>query len=119
MATLKELMGNLKRGDGRKFARKRWGPKEYFEPIFSDKDGDWFGLDSFGYQNSNCADDVHDWEPYIEPKAKQKIKLYSPVGKSQQGYIYLFGKYADKKEWFGEGGETIIGWHEIEVEVDE
>lgn len=119
MATLREFMGSSKRGDGRKFRKNKWYDCYWFEPIFQNCSGDWFGLDQDDVMQSFCDNDSLDWEPYIEPKLKKKVKLYSPVGKSQQGYIYLFGKYADKKQWFGEGGETIIGWHEIEVEVDE
>lgn len=52
-------------------------------------------------------------------KPKKKLKLYSPIAKSHAGYTYLFGRYTDKKEHFSAGGEKIIGWHEIEVEVDE
>lgn len=51
--------------------------------------------------------------------AKKKVKLYSPIAKSNAGYTYLFGRYTDTKDVFRAGGEKIIGWHEIEVEVDE
>lgn len=119
MATLKELMGDLKRGDGRRFFNLE--KRIIFEPVFLDYYGDWHGLSSREISYSFCEVASNKWE--VDERAtypkKIKIKLYSPIGKSQQGYIYLFGKYADKKEWFGEGGETIIGWHEIEVEVDE
>lgn len=60
------------------------------------------------------------WKPLpeLEPKPKKKVKLYSPIIKSTQGYRYIHGRYTDTKEVFL-GVENIIGWHEIEVEVDE
>ena len=52
-------------------------------------------------------------------KPKKTITLYSPIAKSREGYIYLYGKYGDKKSLFNEGNDQIIGWHELKVTLDE
>lgn len=42
--SLREWFGTEKRGDGRKFKIEDGSDEEYFEPIFKDYDGVWYGL---------------------------------------------------------------------------
>jgi hypothetical protein len=124
MATLKELMGDKNRGDGRKFQDQYMDNDEWFEPIFlTDVDdgsqNDWHGLDERGYGQwyESCVERY--WKEYTPPKQTKKVKLYSPIGLKDNGKIYTIGQYANEKSVFNSGSDKIIGWHEIEVEVDE
>ena len=72
MATLKELMGDLTRGDGRKFRLKKgWWNFEWFEPIFFACDS-WFGIVNDGSGQTWTDENLDYWEPYTEPKEKRK-----------------------------------------------
>jgi hypothetical protein len=64
MATLKELMGDLTRGDGRKFITNN----AWFEPIFLDQYENWYGLDNNEHGVDFCAYSIDTWEPYMEPE---------------------------------------------------
>lgn len=55
-----------------------------------------------------------DWSAWDEPKKTRKVKMYAPVYHNGHGY-YNLGEYrntAPKIE------ETVVGRHEIEVEVE-
>lgn len=62
MSTLKELMGDLTRGDGRKFVLTT-GPDQPFEPVFLVK-GVWFGL----FQNGAAGFDEKAYDNWSEEK---------------------------------------------------
>lgn len=115
MPTLKELMGDSTRGDGRKFRKNKWFECYSFEPIFQEFEGDWFGVDQDGFMQSFCDNDSLDWEPYIESKPKKKVTLYRPIAKEGENYI-LYDRYCNNKNMFK---GKIVGWQQIEVEVDE
>ena len=113
MPTLKELMGDLDRGDGRKFYAKSMAHIHWFEPIFK-FEGKWHGLNYWGadLQSERIGED---WELYIEPKTKKKVTLYRPIAKEGENYI-LYDRYCNNKNMFK---GKIVGWQQIEVEVDE
>jgi hypothetical protein len=118
MATLKELMGDKIRGDGRKFTL---GNDRWFEPIFKDRGGEWTGLNEDGYCESFSEGQIYYWEEWTPPKQTKKVKLYCPIYEAYKGIIKCYGKWASKKDHFYElaGNQRIIGWQEMEVEVDE
>ena len=147
MATLKELMGDKTRGDGRKFRLTFWEADEYFEPIFKDCDGDWYGIDhlkrfnstyDFQYDRSELDTEVS-WEEWTTPKVefyaevglygspfksilkfgKKKVKLYSPVCRNSEGHLVMASLYGCEKYKKDFKEANCVGWHEIEVEVSE
>ncbi len=118
MSTLKELMGDKTRGDGRRFWLSFWEDHCWFEPIFKDADGDWCGLKENGLFSVFQEDwDERHWQEWTPPKETKKVKLYSPIGLKDNGKIYTIGQYANDKSVFNSGADKIVGWHEIEVEV--
>lgn len=120
MATLRELMGDLTRGDGRKFRKNKWHSVFWFEPIFQEFEGDWFGIDQDGFMQSFCDNDSLDWEPYTEPKEKKKVKMYRPIRKiGTPGQYAIADTWHQFKSWFQEQYTDIVGWQEMEIEVDE
>jgi hypothetical protein len=125
MPTLKELMGDKTRGDGRKFTKPSWDSNEWFEPIFltktSDKKEDWIwqGMMHTGIHESLYADWASDWHEWTPPKQTKKVKLYSPVIKtSDNTYVMasMFGCEEHRKTY---SDKNVVGWNEIQVEVDE
>lgn len=73
MATLKELMGDLTRGDGRIVYSDDHGTR--FEPIFLDTYGVWHGIcDDFLVEAFDQFQEW-DWQPYTEPKPKKKVTM--------------------------------------------
>ena len=118
MATLKELMGDLTRGDGRIVYSDDHGTK--FEPIFLDSYGVWHGIcDDFLVEAFDQFQEW-DWEPYTEPKAKQKVKLYRPIYLDTNRVSYgTHSKWESNKSYFYDYDfQNIVGWQEMEVEVD-
>jgi len=67
--TLKELMGDLERGDGRRFTLDVFAG--WFEPIFLSAKT-WHGKDQAGYVLSfvECGDG---WKEYVKPKKKVEL----------------------------------------------
>jgi hypothetical protein len=118
MATLKELMGDLKRGDGRMFFNLI--ERFTFEPIFKAHNY-WYGLKLNG--DSYCAnhEESNAWDSDIEPKPKKKLKMYSPIymNKSGNGYFMEDGWSSSKNDFDQFTINPIVGWQEMEVEVDE
>jgi hypothetical protein len=47
-----------------------------------------------------------------------KITLYRPIVRSFKGYVFAYERWADDKSLFHENGDIIIGWQEMEVEVN-
>ena len=119
MATLKELIGDKTRGDGRKFFQLGWEKNEWFEPYYLDRYKIWHGLDNDHESISFCFKYYNSWQEWTPPKETKKVKLYSPIGLKDNGKIYTIGQYANDKSVFNSGSDKIVGWHEIEVEVDE
>lgn len=120
MATLKELMGDLTRGDGRKFRKNKWSDCYWFEPIFQEFEGDWFGVDQDNFMQSFCDGDSLDWELYTEPKEKKKVKLYRGIYKNPGiRQIYQFGEWQTDKIVIDYYLKNLVGWQEMEIEVDE
>ena len=114
MATLKELMGDLKRGDGRLFTAKGWETRDNFEPIFLDRDGYWHGLDRDG----DSVEQSEHTEGFYEVKKTKIIKMYSPIIDGyEKNYCSQGEWHTDKTNWAIK--PEIKGWLELEVEVDE
>lgn len=115
MATLKDFMGDLKRGDGRKFKSEYYSAHQWFEPIYKTDVGTWYGLCENGSNFFSGEDHCENWEPYTEPKTKKKVTLYRPITKEGENYL-LYDRYCNNKDLFY---GHVVGWQEIEVEVDE
>lgn len=120
MPTLKELMGDKTRGDGRKFARTNWPENEWFEPIFLSAISCWYGMKHDGAADlfpDDGSDKWHEWNP---PKQTKKVKLYAPVRSIFDSYVVDNMLYTSKqKSKFKDPYKTIFGWQEMEVEVTE
>lgn len=118
MATLKELMGDLTRGDGRRFFDLT--SRIIYEPIYV-VDGLWYGLSSKG--NSFCflENGLPTWEIDQPAKPKKKVKMYSPVYMNNSGIGYFMedGWSSSKNDFDSLTINPIVGWQEMEVEVDE
>lgn len=119
MPTLKELMGDLTRGDGRKFITNN----AWFQPIFLDKYEDWYGLDNNQHGVDFCAYSIDTWEPYTEPKLKKNVKMYRPIFCKDDSYRLGEWRSFKKIAAFDAPqmvyGKDLAGWQEMEVEVDE
>lgn len=114
MATLKELMGDKTRGDGRKFSILEWDNSSWFEPIYRAGDR-WYGL-MWDVRPNSFYDFEDCWEEWTPPKQTKKVKLYRPLYKTDFGTYSLGYWYNDKQiREFG----RIVCWQEMEVEVDE
>lgn len=121
MPTLKELMGDLTRGDGRRFFNLE--RRIVFEPIFLDCYGDWLGLSPQGIQYSFCEVASNQWQidnPATYRK-KIKIRMYSPIYRNNSGIGYFMedGWSSSKNDFDQIPINPIVGWQEMEVEVDE
>lgn len=115
MATLKELMGDLTRGDGRKVYPYK--DNRHFEPIFLDKHGFWWGIDENQEQYGIKENFSVRTDP-VEAKAKKIVKLYRPIIKEECS-TYWVQDWVSNKHYKPHGKQQIVGWQEIEVEVDE
>lgn len=67
MATLDSLIGPEGQPKGRKFKRKNWDPKDWFEPIFKDEQNHWFGKHHSG-RGAFYYPQEDDFEEYFEPQ---------------------------------------------------
>lgn len=131
MPTLKELMGDKTRGDGRKFARLSWDNDRWYEPIFYyEKEKCWFGLNTDGCLNefSDSSDssknvcgkfDFDDWQEWTPPKQTKKVKLYRPIFESPMPGKYVVGDEAATSKDLVICPAKPVGWQEMEVEVEE
>lgn len=59
------------------------------------------------------------WKVYEEPKKTKKVILWCPIVLDNNGTIWTFKGYSSKKEDFNIDGCKIVGWHSIEVEVED
>lgn len=118
MLTLEELMGDKTRGDGRKFTKTSWDSDRWYEPIFYyEKEKCWVGLNASGLMEkiSECFGEWHEWTP---PKQTKKVKLYRAIYKI--GDLYSLDLWLSYKGRPTNGSEgKLIGWQEMEVEVEE
>lgn len=119
MATLKELMGDLTRGDGRKFRKTTWDNVYFFEPIFKELDGDWFGLDQDNLMQSVCEGDSLEWELFEKTNQKKKVKLYRYILKNKHTNLYSVNNWQSESPPNYHYDYQIVGIEEMEVEVDE
>jgi len=108
--TLKELMGDKIRGEGRRFSlAKRSG---WFEPIFFAK-GIWCGKDHDGLSVSWCETTYH-WKEYVEPK--KKIEMWKWAHRNH------LGKWAETNYYYATPPECAADMVRIEgskIEVEE
>lgn len=115
--TLGEIFPDGK-GDGRKFIFKIGSADSsfWFIPYFKTLESRWHGINKMGQLFT--ANDSTWVKEYVEPKKTKKITMYKPIYK---GYDYNHTAYKDEwhsdKENFGMNG--IVGWLEIEAEVQE
>jgi hypothetical protein len=118
MATLKELMGDKTRGDGRKFSILEWDTSSWFEPIYRAGDR-WYGL-MWDVRPNSFYDFEDCWEEWTPPKQTKKVKLYRPIYCSYENHYRSRASdsdwHTDKKNF---DSNSIVGWMEIEAEVDE
>jgi len=108
--TLKELMGDLDRGDGRRFANESFA--FWFEPIFW-ANGIWCGKDQDGNATS-WHDETPGWKEYAEPK--KKIELW------KWAYKGIDDKWAETNGYHAKQPAGNTGWIRIEgsrIEVEE
>lgn len=119
MVTLRELMRDLTRGDGRKFTNKMFGRDEWMEPIFKDCYGNWHCLFSNGEAWVEACLSKQTWIEWT--LSKKRIKLYSPIYRNNSGIGYFMedGWSSSKNDFDQIPINPIVGWQEIEVEVDE
>ncbi len=104
--------------DGRKFWRADWDDTMYFVPYFRTVAGKWYGLGENGmdfiYYNTSV------FKEWTSPKQTKKVKMYKPIRK---GYDIHYRTRADD-EWHTDKDNftetrTILGWLEMEVEIEE
>ncbi len=79
--TLSEWMGDMTRGDGRKFTNII----HTFEPLHKDKDGFWHGVAGDGLMTALHEDTVM-LLPMISPP-KKKVKLYQWAFRGDNGWV--------------------------------
>ena len=85
--TLKELMGDLERGDGRRFEND--ASAGWFEPIFL-ADETWHGKQQNG-KGTVWTDYSYGWKEYLEPK--KKIEMWKWAYKNSDGRWVETGFY--------------------------
>ena len=113
MKTLDEWLPSGK-GDGRKFER-RGTDTIWFEPYFRVVDT-WYGVTNRGYMMELRGSLIVDeWHP---PKKTKKVTMCRPIRKATDGGYYISATWMDNKGLFIDA-HTIVGWQEMEVEVDE
>lgn len=100
--------------DGRKFEVKN--SPFIVEPKFRSRDCVWYSLNQ---NNDGCSyGPSYLYKEYVPPKQTKKVKMYCAIYKKISGFISS-ACYTSDKSLFGANGDTIVGWHEIEVEVEE
>jgi len=139
MATLKELMGDKTKGDGKKFKLNEMNEDEFFEPIFlsitkwkDEIERDWHGLNHLGQHDAYDDIAYKDWQEWTPPKQTNKVKLYRPI-RFKHAQYEISEEWSSCKNKFPENSVAtfnnnilgtlyfgkIVGWQEMEVEVDE
>lgn len=114
MKTLDEIFPSG-RGDGRKFRRTGEAWDMRFEPIFKGRT-QWVGLDAGGH-TVEVAHGEFQWTEWQPPKKTKKVTLYRPVIKTSLGNYtipYCWSSFKDLSV-----NNNIVGWQEMEVEIDE
>jgi hypothetical protein len=132
MATLKELMGDKTRGDGRKFRRSDFAEDAWFEPIFKAYDCGEEVFCGIGQDGESYSYSLHkrtDWQEWTPPKKTKKVVLYRPVFKRKNQEVYRMGVWVSQKTvtstqyyTIGMNGRQwwdVVSWQEMEVEVEE
>lgn len=120
MPTLRDLMGDKTRGDGTRYRRTDWGREEWFEPIFYVSNSDkWYGMTQDGRAYFPQSEEVSNWETYVEPKKKKKVKMYRAIlNESKSGdYWSDYQWYSDKKYSPQSRFCDVVAWQEMEIEV--
>lgn len=114
--TLDQWFEGKDRGDGRKFKWPVWADCHYFEPMFRDNKGTWYGLTETGAEfHSNSYTEYEEWHP---PKTKKKVTLYRPVRYDVKNGVFVsYEQFSSEKEAPSTGAK-IVGWMEVEVLVD-
>lgn len=87
-----------------------------FKPFFRSDDGYWHGLTDRNLAWSryiNCK-----YIEYIPPKQTKKVKMYMPVYKRQDGNFITSDYFYSQKSDF-RSMDLVMGWIEIEAEVEE
>jgi hypothetical protein len=115
MATLKELMGDLKRGDGRQFFNLK--TRQIFEPIYFSSPN-WFGLCSDGYSYYFDENQIY-WGFEEKPTFKKKIKLYRYILKNRHTNLYCVNHWQSDSPGNYHYDYQVVGTEEMEIEVDE
>lgn len=78
MQSLKDFMGDVTRGDGRRFSTAEDGMKWWFEPIFLNGLGEWYGLDN-RYIACHFSQLLPNWCEW-QPEPREWFLYESPVG---------------------------------------
>lgn len=118
MATLKQLMGDLTRGDGRKVCSVNWNDSDmYFEPVIRTTDGMWHGVFEQGLPWSN-QEAIDTWTEWTPPKKTKQVTMYTPIYLRTNGTYSSHGVWRNSKEEFVECGEAV-GWLTQITEVGE
>lgn len=109
------------RGDGRKFSYEDWAlENSWFEPIFRDVLGQWCGLGNSGLATRYFSEG--NWREWHPPKVKKKIKMYMAIicDLDQPEKYFTHNVYTSKKCLdINKKHYKIVGWQEIEAEIDE
>lgn len=116
MATLKELMGDLKRGDGRCFFDLT--TRLIFEPVYL-ADGLWYGLSSNGNHYVFEENGFNTWANDVPVKTKKKVKLYRYILKNMHTNLYCVNHWQSESPGNYHYDFQVVGTEEMEVEVDE
>jgi len=94
MSTLKELMGDKTKGDGRKFALDWWDRDRWFEPIFKDISGDWSGLRESGFLAYFPESGYTEWEEWTPPKQTRRSEAGMNTVEKLRDFARWNRKYA-------------------------
>lgn len=123
-------MINRTRGDGTKVRILEWDNSAWFEPIYKSHDR-WYGL-MYDVRPNSFYDFEDCWEEWTPPKQTNKVKLYRPI-RFKHAQYEISEEWSSCKNKFPENSVAtfnnnilgtlyfgkIVGWQEMEVEVDE
>lgn len=111
--TLDEIFPDGK-PDGRKFEVKN--SPFIVEPKFRSRDCVWWSINQ---NNDGCSyGPSYLYKEHVPPKQTKKVKMYNPVYKRTDGNYITSDYFYSQKTDFRIMNE-IVGWMEIEVEVNE
>ena len=122
MKTLDEWM---KISDGGQFSTALMQPNERFEPKFRHVASGfpvWHGImyecDGSTRATYFHATIVQGWTRWHPPKKAKKVTMCRPIRKGSRGLI-IYEPFEESKDYFLDGPvQPIVGWQEIECEVD-